>query len=93
MRHTSRFTAMVFSAGLTLAGFAMPALAFSDANECNAAVAEATTALLKANVSTDALREIDAIIIGAGEKCLSGDLSGAEADIASAKAKIKAAAN
>ena len=69
----------------------LPAFAFSDAAECQNAVNETTRTLLKANVANSALDEIDAVLVQAAGKCDSGDLSGAEADLATATDMIAAA--
>lgn len=72
--------------------FSSPAFAVSSIDECNAAVKSVTKDLLKANVKIEALGDIDAALIAAEAKCTSGDFSGAEADLANAKALIAAAA-
>ena len=79
----------IFAAALMVS--ALPALAFSDATECNSAVNETTRTLLKANVANSALDEIDAVLVQAAGKCNSGDLAGAEADLAKATDMISAA--
>lgn len=87
MINTSKLTALL-AAGAVSAMLAMPAHAFDNDAECNAAVAEITRSLLKANVSTGALHEIDSLIQSASGKCSSGDLSGAKADLNAARSKI-----
>lgn len=79
----------ILAAALTVS--ALPALAFSDAAECHNAVDETTRTLLKANVANSALDEIDAVLVQATGKCDSGDLAGAEADLAKAADMITAA--
>ena len=87
-------TAKILAGGILAAALtvsALPAFAFSDATECHNAVNETTRTLLKANVANSALEEIDAVLIQAAGKCDSGDLAGAEADLAKASEMISAA--
>ncbi|MCB1422083.1 MAG: hypothetical protein KDJ69_06365 [Nitratireductor sp.] len=79
----------IFAAALMVS--ALPAYAFSDAAECHSAVNETTRTLLKANVANSALDEIDAVLVQAAGKCDSGDLAGAESDLAKASNMISAA--
>ena len=66
-----------------------PAFAISSADECNAAVNEVTRELLKANVSSEALANIDAAISAASSACQSADFAGAQSQITNARDLIK----
>lgn len=90
-KNTSRTLVSGIAAAVMTVSAALPAFAFSDAAECHNAVNETTRTLLKANVANSALDEIDAVLIEAAGKCESGDLSGAESDLAKATDMIAAA--
>ncbi|WP_075996521.1 hypothetical protein [Salaquimonas pukyongi] len=88
---TSRILAAGALGAMLAAAATLPAQAFDSPTECHNAVNETTRSLLKANVANADLDEIDAVLVQATGKCDSGDLSGAEADLAKAGEMIEAA--
>ena len=92
MKRSGKMSALAVAIAAGAILFSAPAFAISSVDECNAAVKSTTQDLLKANVKIESLGEIDAALIAAEAKCVAQDFSGAEADLANAKALITAAA-
>lgn len=92
MKRSGKMAVLAATIATSAMLFSAPAFAISSVDDCNAAVKNTTKDLLKANVKIESLGEIDAALIAAEAKCLAQDFSGAEADLANAKALIAAAA-
>lgn len=81
-------TTLIFAGSI---GFANTAFAISDVAECNLEVKQVIKDLLKANVSADALAQIDAAILAAEDNCKSKNFGEAESQLNNARDMLKAA--
>ncbi len=88
---TKAITGITLALGLAIASL-QPAFAIENKSECDAAVANANKALLKANVSNDKVTEIFALIDAAIAACAKEAFAEAQAKLDAATAEIKASA-
>lgn len=84
-------TRIAMISGLALFSL-QPAFAIDNKSECDAAVANANKALLKANVSNDKVTEIFGLIDEAIAACAKEAFADAQAKLDAATAEIKASA-